>query len=141
MEDFRCKARLVASSHTTTAPAAVTYASVVSRESVWITLTLAALHGLEVKVGDVENAYITAPVREKIWTILGPEHGAGADKKAIIVRAIYGLKSNGAAFRAHVWECMRSLDYKPCLADPDLWFKAETDRRYLQLLFLYVVLC
>ena len=66
MEDFRRKARLVAGGHMTTAPAAITYASVVSRESVRIALTLAALNGLEVQVGDVENAYITAPVCEKI---------------------------------------------------------------------------
>ena len=57
MEDFRRKARLVAGGHMTTAPAAITYASVVSRESVRITITLAALNGLEVKVGDVENAF------------------------------------------------------------------------------------
>jgi hypothetical protein len=43
MENFRRKARLVAGGHMTTAPAAITYASVVSRESVRIALTLAAL--------------------------------------------------------------------------------------------------
>ena len=69
----------------TTAPSAVTYASVVSRESVRIALTLAALNDLEVKCGDVLNAYITAPVKEKVWTILGLEHDEDAGKKAIIV--------------------------------------------------------
>ena len=59
----------------TTSPAAVTYASVVSRETVCIALTLASLNDLEVKCGDVLNAYITAPVKEKIWTYLGPDHG------------------------------------------------------------------
>ena len=105
----RRKARLVAGGHMTTTPAAITYASVVTRETVRIALTLAALNVLEVKVGDVENAYITAPVREKIWTVLGPEHGEDAGKKAIIVRVLYGLKSSGATFRAHLCECMKSL--------------------------------
>ena len=50
MEDFRRKARLVAGGHMTTAPAAITYASVVSRESVRIALNLAALNGLQVQV-------------------------------------------------------------------------------------------
>ena len=36
----------------TTAPAAVTYASVVSRETVRIALTLAALNDLKVKCGE-----------------------------------------------------------------------------------------
>ena len=127
MEDFRRKAWLVAGGHMTTAPATITYASVVTRETMHISLTLAALNDLQVKCGDVENAYITAPVREKIWTILGPEHGEDAGKKAIIVRALYGLKSSGAAFRAHLCKCMHSLGYKSCLADPDLWLKAQVD--------------
>ena len=75
MENFRRKARLVAGGHMNTAPAAVTYASVVSRETVRIDLTIAALNDLEVQCGDVLNAYITAPVKEKIWTYLGPYHG------------------------------------------------------------------
>ena len=65
---------MFAGGHMTTAPASVTYASVVYRETVCIALTLAALNDLEVKCGDVLNAYITAPVKEKIWTYLGPEH-------------------------------------------------------------------
>jgi hypothetical protein len=56
------------------------------------------LNDLEVKVRDVLNAYITAPVKEKVWTILGPEFGHDAGRSAIIVRALYGLKSAGAEF-------------------------------------------
>jgi hypothetical protein len=48
MEDFRCKARLVAGGHMTKAPANITYASVVSRETVRITLLMAALNDLNV---------------------------------------------------------------------------------------------
>ncbi len=98
MEDFRQKARLVAGGHRTEAPATITYASVVSREAVRLALTIASLNDLEVKVGDVLNAYITAPVKEKVWTILGPGFGHDAGRSAIIVRALYGLKSAGAAF-------------------------------------------
>jgi hypothetical protein len=36
---------------------------------------LAPLNDLQVKAGDVLNAYITAPVKEKVWTVLGPEFG------------------------------------------------------------------
>jgi hypothetical protein len=101
-EDFRRKARLVAGGHLTEAPATITYASVVSHETVRLALTFASLNDLEVKVGDVLNAYITAPVKEKVWTILGPEFGLDSGKSAIIVRALYGLKSAGAAFQAHL---------------------------------------
>ena len=49
MEVFRRKSRLVAGSHMTDTPAAITYPSVVSRESVRLALMLAALNALEVK--------------------------------------------------------------------------------------------
>ena len=56
----------------TEAPATLTYASVVSRETVRIALTLAALNDVEVKASDIQNAYLTAPVTEKIWITCGP---------------------------------------------------------------------
>ena len=46
----------------TETPETITYASVVARDTVRIALLLAALNDLDVKVGDVLNAYITAPV-------------------------------------------------------------------------------
>ena len=123
-EDFRRKARLVAGGHTTKAPATITYASVVSRESVRIALLMAALNQVEAKTADIENAYITAPCSEKIWTVLGPEFGSDAGKRAFVVRALYGLKSAGASFRNHLADCMRHMGFVPCLADADLWMQA-----------------
>ncbi len=98
IEDFQRKARLVAGGHWTKAPATITYASVVSHETMCLALTIASLNDLEVKEGDVLNAYITTPVKEKVWTILGPEFGHDSGRSAIIVRVLYGLKSAGAAF-------------------------------------------
>ena len=112
MEDFKRKARLVAGGHKTEVPATITYASVVSRETVRIALMLAALNDLQVKVGDILNAYITAPVKEKVWTVLGPEFGPDAGKSAIIVRALYGVKSAGAAFCTHLASFMRQMGVK-----------------------------
>ena len=66
--------------HKTEAPATITYASVVLRETFCLSLTIAALNDLEVKVSNVLNAYITAPITEKVWTILGPEFGPDAGK-------------------------------------------------------------
>ncbi len=90
----------MAGGHLTKAPATITYASVVSRETMHLALTFASLNDLEVKLGDVLNTYITATarVKEKVWTILGPEFGLDSGKRAIIVCALYGLKSTGAAF-------------------------------------------
>jgi hypothetical protein len=109
MEDFQRKARLVAGGHMTKAPATITCAIVVSRETIRIALLMDALNDLNVKVGDILNAYITAPIAEKVWTVLGPEFGIDAGKSAIIVHALYGLKSTGAAFCAHLASFMDGL--------------------------------
>jgi hypothetical protein len=104
-------------------------------------LTLAALIDLEVKSSDIQNAYLCAPCEEKVNTVLGPEFGEHQGKKALIVRALYGLKSAGASFGRHLADCMRYMGYTPCKADPDLWMKAasrpEDDFRY----YAYVLLC
>ena len=148
MEDLRRKSCLVAQGCVTEAPSTITYASVVSRESVRIALTLAALNDLEVKTGDIMNAHLTAPNAEKTWTVCGPEFGVDKGKKALIVRAMHGHRSAGAAFRNHLAECMRTLGYRSCLADQDVWYKGHDTRpedgfRYYSYILLYVndVLC
>ena len=52
-ENYRRKARMVGGEHTTTAPASITYSSVVSRDSVRIALTIAALKDLEILACDI----------------------------------------------------------------------------------------
>ena len=123
-ENFRRKARMVAGGHKTEAPASITYSSVVSRDSVRIALTIAALNDLKILSCDIQNAYLTAKPREKIYTIAGPEFGSDAGKTMIIVRALYGLKSSGAAFRAHLAEHLWGQGYRPTVTDPDVWLRA-----------------
>ena len=77
-------------------------------------------------MADIENAYLTAPVSEKIWTVLGPEFGNDQGKRAIVVRALYGIKSACASFRNHLAECMQHLVWTSCISDRDVWYKAET---------------
>ena len=64
-EGFRRKAQFVGDGHKTETPSSVTYSSVVSRDSVRIILMLAALNDLDIEGADIENAYLTAPCREK----------------------------------------------------------------------------
>ena len=74
-ENFRCKARYCAVGHKTGAPLSVPYNTVVSRDSVRIFLLIAALHELDVLSADVQNAFLTAPNKEKCWMKAGPEFG------------------------------------------------------------------
>ena len=78
MKDFRCKARLVAGGHRTEALATIMYTSIVSRETVRIALVIATLNDLEVKLGNILNTYVQAPVTEKVWTTLCPEFSKDA---------------------------------------------------------------
>ena len=71
MEDFRYKAILVADGFMTKTPKCQIYSSVVSRETVRLSLTIATLNDPQVKSGDVMNAYLTAPITKKFWTVLG----------------------------------------------------------------------
>ena len=73
-------------------PATITYASIVSRETVRMALMIAALNDFEVKSGDILNAYVHALVTEKTQTTLSPEFSKDAGKTAVTVTALYGLK-------------------------------------------------
>ena len=145
MEDFRRKLMLVAGGHMMETPKTLSYASIVSRETVQIALTVAALNDLEVKTSDVQNAYLTVLCAEVIHTTLGTEFGEDEGKTAIIVRALYGLASPGASFRNHLADCMRHLGYTSCLADPDLWYRPmvrpEDNYNYYSYVLLYVYNC
>ena len=141
MENFQFKARLVANGNETGAPSSLTYASVVSRESVRIALTLAALNQLDVKTSDVENAFLQAPTSEKLYTVLGSEFGEDKGKTAVIIRALYGTKTAGASFRNHLADCMLYLGYESCKADPDVWlkqFEKPNGTKYYGYMLLYV---
>ena len=120
-ENFRRKVRCVGDGHKTDTPSSVTYSSVVSRDSVRICLLIAALNELDIKCADILNAYLTAPIREKFYTWAGPEFGQDEGKPFIIVRALYGLKSSGASFRAFLAEHLDELGFRSTIADPDVW--------------------
>ena len=56
-------------------PKDMTYSSVVTRNSIRIAFTLAALNDLDVLSTDVQNAYLNAPMKEKVYMMAGPEFG------------------------------------------------------------------
>eukprot|EP00980_Cylindrotheca_fusiformis_P019487 scaffold6736_cov93-Cylindrotheca_fusiformis.AAC.1 len=67
----------------------MTYSSVVSRDSVRIALTIAALNGLDILACDIQNAYLSAPCREKIYCVAGPEFGSDVGKTMVVKKALY----------------------------------------------------
>ena len=122
--DFTRKARWVLDGYKCPTPEGTTYAGVVSRESVRIALTYAALNGLNVCAADIRNAYLQSPSSCQDYIICGPEFGLENEGKvALIHRALYGGKAAGRDFRNHLRSCMHHLKFKSCPADPDVWMR------------------
>ena len=125
---FFGKARYVAGGHLTEVPTSMTYSSVVSRDTVRIGFLIAALNGLDILAGDIQNAFLSAPTKERIFFYAGDEWGSDKDRVVVVVRALYGLKSSALQFRNHLANTLGNrLGFKSSLADPDLWMKAATD--------------
>jgi hypothetical protein len=141
-ENFKRKARYVADGHKTDPPSTLTYASVLSRDSVRIFFLLAALNDLKVAACDIEGAYLTDDCREKIYIKAGPKSGSEKGLLFIIRKALYGLKSSGAAFRAKLAETLHSLHYVPTHAHPNVWIRPATTRpdgtEYYEYVIVYV---
>jgi Reverse transcriptase (RNA-dependent DNA polymerase) len=136
------KARLVAGGHKTDPPKDSTYSSVVSRDSVRIAFLIAALNDLDILSADVQNAYLNAPTKERVYCIAGLEFGsANVGRPVLIVRALYGLKSSGARWRDHMAATLRDAGFKSCQADPDMWMRPQTKPngdRYYEYVLCYV---
>ena len=139
------KARLVADGHKVQATAKEhTFSSVPSRDSVRIFFLLAALNNLDVLSADIQNAYLTAPIKKKYYLVARAEDGFPphlVGQACKIVRALYGLPVAGASFRSYLTKHLRSLGYKPCKADPDVHMRIETRKdgsRYWAYLIAYV---
>jgi Reverse transcriptase (RNA-dependent DNA polymerase) len=120
--DLTRKSRVVSGGHQTEVPKESVYSSVVSCDSVRLALMLATLNGLSVLSAEVQNAYLNAPTKEKCYCITGPEFGQDkVGRPVLIVQALYGLRSSGARWMDHLAETIRTMRFRACLADPDVW--------------------
>ena len=147
MMTLQRKARLVAGGHKTDPPKETVYSSVVSRESVRLAFLAAALNDLDILAADIQNAYLSASTKEKLYCVVGKEFGSDAGRPAKIVRALYGLRSSGKMFREHLARTLREdMKFFSCKADPDVWMRKATKpdgTQYWEYILCYVddVLC
>ncbi len=121
--DFTRKARWVKDGHKTPDSLTSSFAGVVSRDSIRITLTHAALLGLPILGADIRNAYLQAPSSEKHYVICGLEFGIENEGRVgLIRRALYGGKVAGRDYWHHLCDCMGHLGFSSSRADPDVWY-------------------
>ena len=140
--EFRRKSHIVAGGHTTNPTAESTYEGVVLRESIRIDFTLAALNDLDIFAADIQNAYLISTCGEKIIFTCGPEFGSEhKGETAVVVRALYGLRSSGSVFCNHLASFTEALNYLPFRADPDVWIhkaRKSDGTNYYEYMLLYV---
>jgi hypothetical protein len=135
------KARFVAGGHKTDPPVESVYSSIVTRESVRMMFLVAALNSLDILGADMKNAYINAKTAEKVYMIASPEFGSNEGRPAIIVRALYGLKSSGARWRDHLASILKEIGFKNSKADPDVWMRQSVNAhgmKYWEYVLCYV---
>jgi hypothetical protein len=141
MATLQRKARLVANGNETETPKDITFSSVVSRDSVRLFFLLAALNDVDILSCDIQNAYLTAKTKEKLWTRVDAALGADKGRPAKIVRALYGLKASKACFRAHLANTLRIMGFVSSKADPDVWMRSSVKPdgvKYYEYVLCYV---
>jgi Reverse transcriptase (RNA-dependent DNA polymerase) len=79
------------------------------------------LNELDVMAANIGNVYLNAYTAEKVFMITGPEFGEESNRVAVMVRALYGLKSNGAAWHACFAQSLLDLGFVSCQSDRDIW--------------------
>lgn len=139
--DFTRKARFVVGGHTMKAPSSITYSSVVSRDSVQLAFLIASLHNVDILSCNLENAYLNAKCREKIWFEGGIECGNDAGKVCIVVHVLYGLKSSGTSWRSTLASLLSDLGYTLTKANPNVWIRKAVrpdGYDYYEMLLVYV---
>ena len=79
--------------HLTPDPVGSIYSGVVSTRSLRLSVFLAKLNNMEVWGADIENAYLEATTKEKLYIVAGPEVEELQRHIIVIHKALYGLKS------------------------------------------------
>jgi Reverse transcriptase (RNA-dependent DNA polymerase) len=121
------KACYVAGGHQTEPTKDIMFASVISRDSIWIAFIVAALNDLEVLSADISGAYLNAKAAKKVYTLASKEFGPEKEGKIVVImRALYGLRSSGRAWRDHMAATLWDSGYSSCKADPDVWMHPRT---------------
>ena len=84
---------------------------------------LSELNDMELWATDIGNAYLESYTQEKVYIKAGPEFGNREGHYLVITKALYGLKSSGLQWHERFADVLRSMNYFPCKAEPDIWMR------------------
>jgi hypothetical protein len=128
-QDLRHKARLVIGGHMIDSSHLTTYSSTIKDLSVRLLLIIASKNSLQFMVGDIGNAFCTAPLppNHKIWSRAGAEFLSKEGAKVSLKRALYGLPVASRAFHEFFGNTLTIMGFTPSRADQDLWIRKSDD--------------
>ena len=95
-----------------------TRVTVVKGISVCLLDLIADAQDLKVLCGDIDNAFIQASTKEKIYTRYSSEFGPYAG--AIIVHTLYRLTTSAECFHTMLADFLRSIGFRPSRYDRDV---------------------
>jgi transposase InsO family protein len=103
-----------------------TFSSVLSYKSLRIICAIANQLDLELKVMDVETAFLNAPLEEKIF-ILRPEGFSTAKDPVLLVKKqLYGLKQASRGWNHYLVDVLTSIGFIQCKYSDDCIFTKST---------------
>ena len=121
--DGQHKARLVAGGHQTSTPVYSVYSGVVSLIGIRVVTLLAELNALEIWGTDIGNTYLESYTKEKVVFRGGLEFGKLEGHLLVIIKALYGLRSNGACWYDQLFDALSEMEFKPSKADSDGYYE------------------
>lgn len=88
---------------------------------------------------NIQNAYLTAKCKEKVWIKAGAGFGSESANMSIVKMALYILKSSDIAFISKLAGVLHDMNYWSSFADPDIWMRPATKLDCLNVM-IYLVL-
>ena len=85
----------------TTFQLSLTYASVVSRETLKTTFASVVHNELDILMSDIGNAYVNADSRDKVCSTARTKFGYRKGDIVMITKALYDLKCSGTIWKAY----------------------------------------
>jgi histone deacetylase 1/2 len=127
-ELVKCKSRLVAQGFTQVPGVDYfdTYAPVLRKEHLRLILSLAAEHNINLRVMDIQTAFLHSDLDCEIYTNVPPgfEHMFPENSVLKLNKAIYGLKQSPRLWNGMLDKYLRSLGYRPT-CDPCVYIKHD----------------
>ena len=100
------------------------------------------LNILKVLAVGIQNYHLNTTTKDKVFFYAGDECKSDQQIPVVIIRDLYGLKSNSLAWMNHSLDILGDfMVFKSTLADPDVWLKtvmASDGFKYYTYILVYV---